>query len=76
MQRGMYDMAMSQFEKAMEGKSTFDDQKKELMYLLAGVYEQQGKHEEAEAHYKSIYEVDVGYQDVAEKVEGGYTGDS
>ena len=73
MQRGMYDMALSQFEKAMEGKSTFDDQKKELIYLLAGVYEQQGKHEEAKAHYKSIYEVDVGYRDVAGKVEGGYS---
>ena len=73
MQRGMYDMALSQFEKAMEGKSTFDDQKKELIYLVAGVYEQQGKHEQAEAHYKSIYEVDVGYRDVAEKVEGGYS---
>jgi tetratricopeptide (TPR) repeat protein len=73
MQRGMYDMALSQFEKAMEGKSTFDDQKKELIYLLAGVYEQQGKHEQAEAHYKSIYEMDIGYRDVAEKVEGGYS---
>jgi len=76
MQRGMYDMALSQFEKAMEGKSTFDDQKKELIYLLAGVYEQQGKHEQAEAHYKSIYEVDVGYRDVADKVEGGYSAGS
>ena len=73
MQRGMYDMALSQFEKALEGKSTFDDQKKELIYLLAGVYEQQGKHEQAEAHYKSIYEMDIGYRDVAEKVEGGYS---
>ena len=73
MQRGMYDMALSQFEKALEGKSTFDDQKKELIYLVAGVYEQQGKHEQAEAHYKCIYEVDVGYRDVAEKVEGGYS---
>ncbi len=73
MERGMYDVALSQFEKAMEGKAVFDDQKKEIVYLLASVYEQQGKHELAEAHYKSIYEVDISYRDVAEKVEGGYS---
>ena len=73
MQRGMYDMALSQFEKAMEGKSTFDDEKKELVYFIASVYEKQGRHEQAEAYYKSIYEMDIGYRDVAEKVEGGYS---
>lgn len=73
MQRGMYDMALSQFEKAMDGKTTFDDQMKELVYLLASVCEKQGKREQAEAHYKSIYEVDVGFRDVAEKVESGYS---
>jgi tetratricopeptide (TPR) repeat protein len=76
MQRSMYDMAASQFEKAMEGKSAFDEQKKEIVYFLASVYEKQGKHEQAAAHFKSIYEMDIRYRDVAEKVEGGYTGDS
>ncbi len=73
MQREMYDMALSQFEKAMEGKSTFDDQRKELVYNIASVYEKQGKHERAASQYKSIYEMDIGYRDVAEKVEGGYS---
>ena len=73
MERGMHDMALSQFEKAMEGKAAFDDQKKELVYLLASVYEQQGKLELAGDHYKSIYEVDISYRDVAEKDEGGYS---
>ena len=76
MQRDMYDMAQSQFEKAMEGKTTFDDEKKELVYFLASVYEKQGRHEQAEANYKSIYEMDIGYRDVAEKVEGGYSTDA
>ena len=73
MQRSMYDMAASQFEKAMEGKSAFDEQKKEIVYFLASVYEKQGKHEQAAAHFKSIYEMDIRYRDVAEKVEGGYS---
>jgi len=73
MQRGMYDMALSQFEKALEGTSTFNDQKKELVYLLASVHENQGRHEAAAALYKSIYEVDIGYRDIANKVEGGYS---
>ena len=66
-------MALSQFEKALEGTSTFNDQKKELVYLLASVHESQGRHEAAAALYKSIYEVDIGYRDIAKKVEGGYS---
>ena len=73
MQRGMHDMAVSQFEKALEGKNNFDDQTKEATYLLACVYEQQGRQEEAARKFKTIYEVDIGYRDVASRVESGYS---
>ena len=73
MQRGMHDMAVSQFEKALEGKRSFDDQTKEATYLLACVYEQQGRHEDAAGKFKSIYEVDISYRDVANRVESGYS---
>lgn len=72
MDRGMYDMAVGQFEKALEGKSVFDDDKKELLYLLGQVLENQGKPVEAAANFKAIYEVDISYRDVAQKVESGY----
>ena len=72
MERGMFDMAVSQIEKALENKSTWNDDRKELIYILANIYERQGKPDEAAAQYKSIYEVDIRYRDVAQKVESGY----
>ena len=76
MRRGLYDMALSQFEKALAGKGVFDEQKKNLVYNLASVYDELGRQEEAQGHYKSIYEVDIGFRDVAQKVEEGYSSDA
>ena len=76
MRRGLYDMALSQFEKALAGKGVFDEQKKNLVYNLASVYDELGRQEEAQGHFKSIYEVDIGFKDVAQKVEEGYSSDA
>jgi tetratricopeptide (TPR) repeat protein len=73
LQRGMHDMAVSMFEKGLQEKSAMDDQKKEMVYHLGCVYEEIGKMAEAMEQFKSIYEVDIGYRDVAAKVESGYT---
>ncbi len=72
LQRGMHDMAVSMFEKGLQEKSAMDDQKKEMVYHLGCVYEEIGKMTEAMEQFKSIYEVDIGYRDVAAKVESGY----
>ena len=72
LQRGMHDMAVSMFEKGLQEKSAMDDQKKEMVYHLGCVYEEVGKMAEAMEQFKSIYEVDIGYRDVAAKVESGY----
>ncbi len=72
LQRGMHDMAVSMFEKGLQEKSAMDDQKKEMVYHLGCVYEEIGKISEAMEQFKSIYEVDIGYRDVAAKVESGY----
>ena len=72
LQRGMHDMAVSMFEKGLQEKSAMDDQKKEMVYHLGCVYEEIGKIAEAMEQFKSIYEVDIGYRDVATKVESGY----
>ena len=72
LQRGMHDMAVSMFEKGLQEKSAMDDQKKEMVYHLGCVYEEIGKMAEAMEQFKNIYEVDIGYRDVAAKVESGY----
>ena len=73
MKRGMHDMALSQFEKALGEKKVMDQQRKELVYNLACVYEEQGRLEEAARYFKEIYEVDINFLDVANKVESGYS---
>ena len=73
MKRGMHDMALSQFEKALGEKKVMDQQRKELVYNLACVYEEQGRREEAAGYFKEIYEVDINFLDVADKVESGYS---
>ena len=73
MKRGMHDMAVSQFEKALEEKAIMDQQRKELIYNLACVYEELGRREEAAKYFKEIYEVDISFRDVADKVESGYS---
>ena len=70
----MYDMAARRFESAIAEKEIFDEEKKELIYELGSVLESQGKMEEAITQYKQIYEVDIGYRDVAAKVDAYYAG--
>ena len=74
--RGINDLAASTFQDAIKEKVVFDDEKKELVYLLGCVYEKMAKREEAIAQFKTIYAVDVGYKDVAEKIDAYYGGQS
>jgi tetratricopeptide (TPR) repeat protein len=72
--RKMYDMAARQLQNAIREKQVLDDEKKELIYNLGCVLENMGKKEEAIEQFKIIYEIDIGYRDVAAKVEGSYPG--
>ena len=74
--RGMNDLAARTFQNAIKEKTGFDEEKKELVYGLACVLEKMGKAEEAIEQFKAIYEVDIGYQNVSEKIETYYTSQS
>lgn len=74
--RGINDLAATTFQDAIKEKVVFDDEKKELTYLLGCVFEKMGKRDEAIAQFKIIYAVDVGYKDVAEKIDAYYGGQS
>ncbi len=71
-QRGMNDLAARTFQNAIKEKPVFDDEKKELIYLLGCTLEKMGKTEEAIEQFKHIYEMDIGYRDVASKVDAYY----
>jgi tetratricopeptide (TPR) repeat protein len=70
--KGMNDMAARKFQDALKEKLTFDDEKKEMLYDLGSVYEKMNKPDEAIEHFKQIYEADIGYRDVAAKVDAYY----
>jgi tetratricopeptide (TPR) repeat protein len=72
--RKMYDLAARRLQDAIKEKPVLDEEKKELIYNLGAVLESMGKKEEGIEQLKLIYEVDVGYKDVAAKVEGFYSG--
>ena len=73
-QRGMNDLAARTLQNALKEKLIFDEEKKELLYQLGTVLDKMGKAEEAIEQFKMIYEVDIGYRDVASKVDDYYAG--
>jgi tetratricopeptide (TPR) repeat protein len=72
--RGMNDMAARKLQDAIKEKPIFDEEKKELVYQLGSVLEKMNKREEAIEQFKAIYEIDIGYKDVAAKVDAYYAG--
>ena len=72
--RGMNDSAVRMLQNALREKQVFDDEKKELTYQLGCIYEQMGKRQEAMEQFTTIYETDIGYKDVAAKVDSFYAG--
>jgi tetratricopeptide (TPR) repeat protein len=64
-----YDLAVEQYERAIERNPQMNDRGKKLHYRLAGAYEQAGQLDKALGIYKKIYSVDISFQDVAQKVQ-------
>ena len=70
--RGMLDLAERTLQSAIKDKPNFDEEKKELVYSLGVVQEQSGKAAEAIEQFKLIYEIDIDFKDVADKVDQYY----
>jgi hypothetical protein len=70
----MNDLAARTLQNAIKEKVIFDEEKKDLIYSLGCVLEKMGKKEEAIDQFKLIYETDIGYKDVAAKVDAYYSG--
>ncbi len=67
-----YDLAADQFEKTVAEIPSMTDLRKEVVYDLGRVYEAMGDKERALEQFKSIYQVDYGFKDVAKKIDQGY----
>jgi len=72
MKRGMLDFAVKQLSLAESELVPMDDLKKEIVYNLGLAYEATNQTEKSLDQWKKIYEVDMGYRDVSQRVEASY----
>ncbi len=66
--KGLPDLALGQYEKALaaSGQAALA---KDALYEMGGLCEEQGKRDAALAHYGRILEQDIGYRDVAQRID-------
>lgn len=69
----LYDLAVAQFTTAKSELGPMDDAKKEIVYELGACLELMGRSEAAIAEFKAIYSEDIGFRDVAEKINAFYS---
>jgi len=67
--KGFLDLARSEYEKALAAHSVVDETAREILYNLGQIAEAEGNPAEARSSYARIFEVDIGYRDVSEKME-------
>ena len=72
--RGMNDLAARKLMEALKEKLVFDDEAKELRYTLGTILDKMGKKDEAIEQFKTIYEQDIAYRDVMQRVDAYYAG--
>ncbi|HZV33057.1 MAG TPA: tetratricopeptide repeat protein [Verrucomicrobiae bacterium] len=70
--KNMFDLAARRLQEVLKEKLVFDEEKKDLVYTLGCVFDKMGKKDEAIEQFKIIYETDMGYKDVAKRVEDHY----
>ena len=70
--KGQYDMALDQFEEALKEMYIMDKTKMNALYCKGLTLDAMGKKDEAFECFKQIYSHDVGFQNVAEKVNAYY----
>ena len=68
----LFDLAVAQFTTAKGDLAQMDETKKDVIYELGTCLEQMGKSDAAIAEFKIIYSEDIGFRDVAEKINAFY----
>ncbi|OVE75199.1 hypothetical protein BVX97_05410 [bacterium E08(2017)] len=71
-QKNLTDMAREQLELADSEMSIMSEEKKDVLYELGIMAEEAGDRTKAASYYKQIYQVDIGYKDVSQKIESLY----
>lgn len=69
---GKYDLAVQQLRTLRDELVIMDNTKKSAIYELGEAYEHLGRREEAIEEYKTLYQYDIAYRDVADKINRYY----
>jgi tetratricopeptide (TPR) repeat protein len=69
----LFDLAVVQLTTAKGELSQMDDAKKDVIYELGSCLEAMGKPDAAIAEFKIIYSEDIGFRDVADKINAFYS---
>jgi tetratricopeptide (TPR) repeat protein len=67
--KGMADLALGQLEKALAAASSMGDARKAILYEMGSVACDKGDHDKALDCFSKILEQDIGFRDVAQRVE-------
>jgi len=67
--KGQHDLGIRQLEQALEGHSGFNDRVKEIYYEMAVINTARGNKAQAKEIFNKIYEVDISYKDVADRLQ-------
>lgn len=69
----LYDLAVAQLTTAKTDLSQMDETKKDIVYELGICFDLMGKPDAAIAEFKAIYSEDIGFRDVADKINAFYS---
>ena len=69
----LFDLAVAQLNTAKAELANMDDVKKDVIYELGTCLQLMGKTDDAIAEFKAIYSEDIGFRDVAEKINAFYS---
>lgn len=69
----LFDLAVAQFATAKRELGVMDETKKEVVYELGSCLDAMGNAEGAIAEFKAVYSEDIGFRDVADKINAYYS---
>lgn len=70
--KGLPDLAVEQFNAALDGMEKNDPDRKDVLYDLAQIYETRNQRDLALTCYREIYSLDVNYRDVGARLQRMY----
>lgn len=70
--KGQHDLAVEQFQKAIDAMPVMDKDKMNALYHLGVTYDDMSQAEKAMTCFKEIYQANVNYMDVAQRMDNHY----